>query len=176
MLETWIICGGCSRLVTTGHASCDVGGSDALVRESSVRGQKPERLAASQGSNGAEVALVKRGDLDRAKPLGESDEGSIGEPEAGVGVALGYLHRRRNRAGPPLDQVRAGSKIGTQRSQRCPSPPGSDEMIDLRNDQRSRHKIVTDIVEPRGDEPMGVVAGIHKGDDDRRVDDDHSLN
>jgi len=61
--------------------------------ESRFGGQNPERLAARQRSNGAEVPLVERGDVDRAKSLGERNEGGVGESETGFGVALGDLHR-----------------------------------------------------------------------------------
>jgi hypothetical protein len=37
-------------------------------------------------------------------------------------------------------------------------------MIDFSNDQRVGSEIVVDKAEPRGDEPVGVVGGIHVGD------------
>lgn len=41
-----------------------------------------------------EVAVVKRGDLSDAEPLGDSDDGRVGRAEREVGVDLDKLESR----------------------------------------------------------------------------------
>ena len=62
-----------SPLPTARHASSRSWCFGRGIPGSRVGGQEPECLAPGQGSNGAEVPLVQRGDLDRAESLTKRD-------------------------------------------------------------------------------------------------------
>src|SRR5437763_16385180 len=51
------------------------------MTRSGVRWEKAKALAAGEGTEGAEVALVERQDVARAVTLGQDDDGGVGEAE-----------------------------------------------------------------------------------------------
>ena len=126
--------------------------------------QESECLAAAQGSHSSEVPLVKRRDVQGAQSFGKGHQRSIREPEPGICVSLGDLHRRRDRARPPLEEICARSKIGTERAERFPATTRSDKMVDLRNDHRRRREIVMCIIDPSSDGLVVVVGRVHVRD------------
>jgi hypothetical protein len=66
----------------------------------------------ARGRTAPEVTFVERGDVRRGEALGEGDPRGVGEPEPGLGIAFGDLHRGHDRPRPPLDEIGARRKVG----------------------------------------------------------------
>ena len=102
---------------------------------SGVGGQEAERSTVVQGPHGAEVPVVHRGDVQRLVPIGERDQGGIGQPEVELRPPLGDLGDLCGRAGPPVDEVRLGRDVGPEAGLGPASESVTDQVVDLGEDE-----------------------------------------